>query len=376
MTEPLDVVVIGAGILGLAHAWRAAIAGHRVVVLERGRKAQAASIRNFGMIWPIGQPTGELFQMAIRSRELWLEVGEQTGLWVNPCGSLHLAHQPDELAVIEEFVSSQTGSELAVKILTPEASQTQSHGINRQGLLAAMHSPYELCVNPRRMIQSIPGWLHEQHGVEFRFDTCVQEISEATCVAADQTAWRADRVVVCCGTDFKTLFPKEFAQSGLRTCKLQMLRTVPQPDGWQIGTHLASGLTLRHYASFHDCNSLQNLKDRIRNETPELDKYGIHVMASQDDEGHVILGDSHEYDHDITPFDSGEINQLILRELRKQFDFPTWEIDQTWHGFYVKHPEKTLVQLQPRPNVDIFCSPGGAGMTLSFGWADQFWQTV
>ncbi len=63
-----SAIVIGAGIVGMATARALALEGFSVKVFERSPRAQGASVRNFGMIWPIGQPMGKLYKRAIRSK--------------------------------------------------------------------------------------------------------------------------------------------------------------------------------------------------------------------------------------------------------------------------------------------------------------------
>jgi glycine/D-amino acid oxidase-like deaminating enzyme len=102
-TRTADVAVVGAGILGLAHAYALARRGRKVVVFERSPQAAGASVRNFGMIWPIGQPAGRMHAMALRSRDLWVEVLDAARLPYFPTGSLHLVYRADEAAVACEF---------------------------------------------------------------------------------------------------------------------------------------------------------------------------------------------------------------------------------------------------------------------------------
>lgn len=363
-----DVIVVGAGIVGLAHAWSAAKRGLSVRVLERDARAQGATIRNFGMIWPVGQPESRR-ETALRSRALWLEAARRADLWVNECGSLHLAHRDDEWAVLEEFAATSAD----VELLAPQAVAARAPGANRDHLLGALWSPAELAVDPREAAAKLAAWLAQDLQVDVRFNAHVARVETGAVETVDGARYQAERILVCPGSDVDRLLPGTLAATETRNCKLLMLRTGAQGDGFNLGPHLAGGLTLRHYENFAVCPSLAALKQRVSAETPELDRWGIHVMAAQNQRGEIILGDSHEYGTDITPFDRAEIERLMLRELHRLIALPDWTIAERWHGIYSKH-DSGGCRRSVTPGVDVILGTGGAGMTLSFGWAEEYFD--
>jgi FAD dependent oxidoreductase TIGR03364 len=366
-----DVAIIGAGIAGLAMAYQFARQGKSVVLFERNSRALGASIRNFGLVWPIGQQAGLHYQRAMASRRIWKELAAATGLECNETGSLHLVYEKDELAVLEEFVQAAPANGYDCGLLTAAQVSSRSKAVKTDGLLGAMYSPTEMTVNPREASARIAGWLQSELYVTLRFNTCVNGINMPFIQAGEET-WKVDKVFLCSGADFETLYPQQFAQSGITKCKLQMMRTVPQPDKWQLGPALCAGLTLLHYAAFNTCTSLQSLRKRIEAQMPQYLQWGVHVLVSQNGRGELTIGDSHEYGPDFTPFDKEFINDLILDYLHTFLQAPSFTIQERWHGIYPRLPNgQTNLLLQPEKDVTILNGLGGAGMTLSFGLAEE-----
>jgi FAD dependent oxidoreductase TIGR03364 len=365
-----DVAIVGAGILGLAHAYVAAKSGKSVMVIEKNPRATGASVRNFGMVWPIGQPAGTMLDLSLRSRELWLELLDQAKLPRRETGSLHLTYRADEAAVAREF--AQLGPKLGYQCswLNPREVLERSHAVEPDGLLGGLWSETEFTVDPRQIIQSLPGFLAQRYKVQFFFGTAVTAI-EPPILSSGNGQWHAETVIVCSGDDFETLYPRLFAASGLTRCKLQMMRTPAQPGGWQLGPSLAAGLTLRFYPSFQVCATLPALARRIAEETPEYDRWGIHALVSQTTDGALTLGDSHEYGLSVDIFNKEEIDEIILRYTRRFLRAPDLTVAERWYGVYARHPEKPLVVMEPDDGVRVVTSPGGSGMTLSFGVAEQ-----
>jgi glycine/D-amino acid oxidase-like deaminating enzyme len=149
------------------------------------------------------------------------------------------------------------------------------------------------------------------------------------------------------------------------------VEVAPQPGGWQLGPSLAAGLTLRFYKTFSICKTLEALRARIASEKPELDRWAIHVLASQTADGAITLGDSHEYGLEPDIFNKTLLDDLILREAATFLRIPSWDIAERWHGVYALHSELPFFTAEPAPGVRIVTAPGGSGMTLSFGLAEH-----
>lgn len=364
-----SAIVIGAGIVGLATTRALAERGYQVTVIERGAKATGASIRNFGMIWPIGQTDGGLYERAIRSKEIWMEICRESGIWHDPVGSLHLAYQKDELDVITELADIY--NHRGYSILSAEETKSRSVAANTQGLLGSLYSTDEVIIDPREAIAKLPQYLEEKYKVTFLWGKAATDVNFPS-VYAGKEEFEADVIYVCSGADFETLYPEMFAQRALTRCKLQMMRMETQPGNWRMGPALCGGLSLMHYQAFKAATLLPALRARYEHELADYLKWGIHVMAAQNQHGEITIGDSHEYGAAPEPFDKNFINDLILDYLDKIAKFKNPRISESWNGVYAKltNGETDLI-MEPEQGVTIINGVGGAGMTLSFGLCEQ-----
>lgn len=364
-----SAIVIGAGIVGLATARALAVRGYQVKVIERNDKAIGASIRNFGMIWPIGQPDGELYERAMLSRQIWKEVCDNAGIWYDEVGSLHVAHQKDEWNVLQEL--SEIYSHRHYRLLNATDTISKSAVIVKEGLEGSLFSADEMIVDPRVAISAIPAWLTEKYAVEFLFGKAVTDVCYPA-VYTGSEEWEADEIYVCSGADFETLYPQLFAATPITKCKLQMMRMNAQPDNNRIGPAICGSLSLVHYNAFKAASSLKVLQERYKADYKNYLDRGIHVMVSQNEAGELTVGDSHEYGLTPDPFDKQFINQLILDYLKKFARFSDERIIETWNGIYSKLTNgQTHLVVEPEQGVTVINGLGGAGMTLSFGLCEQ-----
>ena len=115
-----------------------------------------------------------MFEKAQRTRNHWLELGQSTKFWFNPCGSLLVARSKEEIEVLEELVFSRQDID-GLRLLTPKEALKKSPGLVQEGLLGALWSESEICVDPQDAIQKI-SLFFEDCGVNFQNSTKVTAV--------------------------------------------------------------------------------------------------------------------------------------------------------------------------------------------------------
>ncbi len=374
MKERIKVGIVGSGIIGLAHALAFARQNCQVTVCERDSTPLGASISNFGLFWPVGQEK-EILGTVNRSKQIWQNIIDQAKIPVNKCGSLLVAMHLDELDVIREFFELETHLRPGLNLFSRNELFLNYKYLRHRKLLGALRSGDEFVINPRTAIPKIISYLQSHFDVVFRFNTNIRDVSEGYLISDDKP-WSADIIMICSGDEFGTLLPKQFSNSGLQKCHLQMMKAMPTTSGMVLKGIYCGGLSLMQYASFTTCKTLKTLKQRLKEELPEFLDAGIHILLAQNPDGELVIGDSHIYQSQKPVVIDQGINKNILNYLERFAALPRYKITEQWQGTYSLHHQRKHYFERVGRNIWISTGFGGSGMTLGFGQAEANVATI
>jgi FAD dependent oxidoreductase TIGR03364 len=362
------IAIIGAGIVGLAHARAAAMRGHAVTVYERHAMATGASVRNFGLCLLLGQPQGELHDMALHTRAVWLEMLAACGAWHKAKGSLAVARDAVEWDVLRAFHALH-GASYDTQLLDTDALKTHNvHGVG------GLFSSREISLEARVALPLLAQWLAEQYGVRFEYGTQVNAI-DLPRLHTSRGVREADRVFVCAGHDVQALYAEQMASLGVRQCALQMLRVASFEVAPEVayGPAILTGLSALHYPSFSQSPDMLPLLDKLRQqvqrEEAHLLEHGIHLLVQQVANGELIIGDSHHYADTSSPFTREEVDAAILHLAEDVLQRPL-QVRERWQGIYASGPNPYEV-FTPDEGITAVVVTAGIGMSIAFGLAEQ-----
>lgn len=210
-SERHDAVIVGGGVIGLACAWRAAVRGLDVVVLERERPGAGASNVAAGMLAPVGEASfGEerLLDLTLESHRLWprfaAELAAASGLEAgyHELGALHLALDRDESAELRRRFELMRSLELEASWMRPRACRELEPGLATT-VAAGVHAPHEAAVDPRAMIAALEGAI-EAAGGRIEIGEAAAALGDGDRIAGVRTTagaeLHAETVVVAAGS--------------------------------------------------------------------------------------------------------------------------------------------------------------------------------
>lgn len=364
-TINVDVCVVGAGIVGLAHALEARRRGLTVAVLDRDDHAAGASVRNFGHLFFTSVADGAPWQRAMLARERWLELIERARIHLVPGGTLIVGRAADEVELLETVAADPARE---ARMLTA-AEVGELAPIPTDAVIAGFHSALDLRVDPREAAAALAGLLEDDRDARVYWRTHVHDVEPGTVHAANVTV-RAPAIVVCPGPDFRSLPPALRAGlEPLTLCTLQMLRLAGAGRAYRAA--LATGLSLIRYPAFATRPEAEPLRARLLAERPELLAHGIHLLVTQLPDGDLIVGDTHAYADTPAPFGEERLYRLLLDEAEGLLGYEP-EVRQRWHGIYpsvTAEQSDAFVVTAPLAGVRVVQNVAGIGMTLSPGQA-------
>jgi FAD dependent oxidoreductase TIGR03364 len=379
LSTSADVVVVGAGIVGLGAALAAVDRGRSVIVIDRASEISGASIRNFGHLCFTPQ-SGVAREYALTAREIWLRLARDAGFWVDEAGTLVVARHEDELELLREFAArrasetstgfdSGRGSEAdlspEVELLSAADIETLA-GLPAGSAVGGARLPRDLQVNPREASEAIRRYLVSR-GVEFRMRTAAWKIGTGH-VETSRGVIGASLVVVAVNHDIDQVFPALAERRGVIRCGLDMVRVDAALER-PLGGPLLTGWSLVRYSAFAQTTASATVRARLATERPDLAALDLNQMYTQLPDGSLIVGDSHWKGETISPFQPEAAATAFLTEFETLFG-ATPSVLERWQGVYATAPEEFLVE-EVEPNVLVTVVTTGIGMTTGLGLAEH-----
>lgn len=368
-SDGADVVVVGAGITGLAHALAAVRRGLSVIVIERDVRAVGASVRNFGHCCVTAQE-GELRELAEAARPLWIDTADRVGFALRQSGAVVVTRTEREQAVIEEMAAGRDRDQVqllsadTVARVLSNASVPGPAGVVGGALLAD-----DLQVDPRGTAGEIAAWLAEQRGVRFLWQTSALGFGDGV-VHTSRGDVAAGHTIVSVGHDLDYLMPELARSHEVERCALHM-HLVRAPEGLELEPVILSGTSLLRYDAFSETRAAAALQEEIARTAPALFEIGANVMMVQRSDGSLMIGDSHEYGAGHGPFLAEATARLLLAAAAELLGVPELRVVERWQGVYAASTLRPVLVARVGPTTTAVSVTSGVGMTISMGLGER-----
>lgn len=240
----MKVVIIGAGVAGLAIGWRLREAGANVTILDRAQPGRGATWASAGMIaagGELGSATSPDAEFGHLSSSLWpdfakeLEAASGRGVHYRRCGALMVARTQSDASAMKLWPGTEYLDAAAARALEPMLSPD---------IAGAVWAPDEAQVDNRALASALITAFVRAGGTLSANEPVVKIKVEDSCALSAETPFAnydADTFIIAAGAWSGELdgLPSE-AVPPVKPVKGQMLAVAP-PAGKNLPTHIVWG---------------------------------------------------------------------------------------------------------------------------------------
>jgi glycine/D-amino acid oxidase-like deaminating enzyme len=127
-----------------------------------------------------------------------------------------------------------------------------------------------------------------------------------------------------------------------------------------------SDLSLVRYRGYADLPPAAALARRLEAEQPRALAHGVHLIAVQNADGTLVVGDSHHYDDLPLPFAPAEAEALILEEFERATGLAPPLVIARWTGVYPVSEQRDFLVDKPSPRARLVIVSSGTGASIGF----------
>jgi sarcosine oxidase subunit beta len=245
--ESADVVIVGAGVLGLASGYWLAKAGANVVILEKGRIAWEASGRATGFLSLRGEQPLEV-PLAVAANELWTTLDEELGYpteWL-PGGRLWVAIEQDRWTELQDLGPLWQAAGVPVRLIDGQAARGIAPCLSEQ-TLGGLHTTRSGHANPQRTSQAF-AWAFRDRGGRILENTPAIGIKtvrgKVTAIDTPQGSIATGAIVNCAGPQIGLIGEMVGVNIPVAPVRLEAMVTAPLPHLFDVAM-VGHGLSLR-----------------------------------------------------------------------------------------------------------------------------------
>jgi glycine/D-amino acid oxidase-like deaminating enzyme len=290
MSDRVDVIVVGGGIVGAATAYFLARRKQRVLLIEAETPAWGASGRNPGYQWLHTRRAGLQMELGLAGRRLADTLAKELdGFEFRPCGGMIYFFDERQRPLFESLVAERRAAGLPMELLDGKQAREHCPALSAR-VAGATWNPLDAHQNTHRLVDALVAGA-ERHGARVLSGTKVEALlmegRRCRGVRTAKDSYTADTVVLATGSWTSKLLAPHGIEVPITAMRLQVVETEPAP--FKFAPLLYGPTALKQYAFIRD---LPGYSDVGATHPLEATFDGVEFLelAAQREDGRLLLG--------------------------------------------------------------------------------------